>query len=119
VSIEQAFSAPKLHAETERDAASARNKTMMMRFTIEQRPLTGPSGRPAAHDREAVSFHHCEAESAGDAIHQFLTVNGGNIVGEIVRFPGLQAVGTVRLADGVYTLQVTPSSQNVAPLGDK
>jgi hypothetical protein len=117
VSIEQAFSAPKLHAETERNAVSVRNKTMMMRFTIEQRPLTDPSGRPAAHDREAVSFHHCEAESAGDAINQFLIANDGNIVGEIVRFPGLQAVGTVRLADGVYTLQVTPSSQSVAPLG--
>ncbi len=91
---------------------------MMMRFTIEQRPLTDPSGRLAAHGRETVSFHHCEAESAGDAIDQFLIANGGNIVGDIVKFPGLQAVGTVRLADGVFTLQVTPSSQSVVPLGN-
>jgi hypothetical protein len=91
---------------------------MMMRFTIEQRPLTDPSGRPAAHDPEAVSFHYCQAESAGDAIDQFLIANGGNIVGDIVKFPGLQAVGTVRLADGVFTLQVTPSSQSIAPLGN-
>jgi hypothetical protein len=118
VSIEQAFSAPKLHAETERNAASALDTTMMMRFTIEQRPLTDPSGRPAANDREAVAFHHCEAESAGDAIHRFLMANDGNMVGDIVKFPGLQAVGTVRLAGGVYTLQVTPSSQNLAPLSN-
>jgi len=101
----------------ERNELSSRNKTMMMRFTIEQRPLTDPSGRPATHDAKAVSFHHCEAESAGDAIGRFLIANGGNMVGDIVKFPGLQAVGTVRLADGVYTLQVTPSSQNLAPLG--
>jgi len=102
----------------ERNEVSARNTTMMMRFTIEQRPLTDPSGRPSTHDPKAVSFHHCEAESAGDAIHRFLTANAGNIVGDIVKFPGLQAVGTVRLADGVYTLQVTPSSQNLAPIGN-
>jgi hypothetical protein len=94
------------------------NKPMMMRFTIEQRPLTDPSGRPAAHDREAVSFCHCEAESAGDAIDQFVIANGGDLVGDIVKFPGLQAVGTVRLAGGVFSLQVTPSSQSIAPLGN-
>jgi hypothetical protein len=89
---------------------------MMMRFTIEQRPLTDPSGRPTANDHEAVSFHTREAESADEAVRLFLDENGGDIIGSIVKFPGLQAVATIRIASGVYTLQVTPSSQNLAPL---
>jgi hypothetical protein len=118
VSIEQARSAPKLHAETERNAVSALNTTMMMRFTIEQRPLTDTSGRPAPHDPEAALFHHCEAESAESAVRQFVVENGSDIIGDIVKFPGLQAVATIRSPTGVYTLQVTPSSQNLAPLGN-
>jgi hypothetical protein len=91
---------------------------MMMRFTIEQRPLTDTSGRPAAHDPEAALFHHCEAESAENAVQQFAVENASDIIGNIVKFPGLQAVATIRNPTGVYTLQVTPSSQGIAPLGN-
>lgn len=90
---------------------------MMIRFTIEQRHLTDPSGRPTANDHEAVSFHTCVAQSADDAVRLFLDENGGDIIGSIVKFPGLQAVATIRITTGVYTLQVTPSSQNLAPIG--
>ncbi len=88
----------------------------MMRFTIEQRHLTDPSGRPAAYNPEAVSFHICEAGPAGDAVRLFLDENGGDVIGRIAKFPGPQAVATIRIATGVYTLQVTPSSQNLAPI---
>ena len=89
---------------------------MMIRFTLEQRPLTDSAGRPAAHDPEAALFHRCEAESAESAIRLFASENSSVLIGDIVRFPGLQAVATIRNATGVYTLQVTPSSQNLAPL---
>jgi hypothetical protein len=97
---------------------SVRNKTMMMRFIIEQRPITDTSGRPAAHDPEAALFHHCEAESAEKAVHQFAAENASDIIGTVVKFPGLQAVATIRNLTGVYTLQVTPSSQGMVPLRD-
>jgi hypothetical protein len=90
--------------------------TMMMRFTIEQRPITDTSGRPAAHDPEAALFHQCEAESAESAVRQFVVENGSDIIGDIVKFPGLQAVATIRNPTGVYTLQVTPASQGMAPI---
>jgi hypothetical protein len=90
---------------------------MPIRFTIEQRPLTDLQGHPAAHDRDAVSFHDYEAESADQAVRLFIDRNGGDLVGNIVTFPGFHAVATVRVASGVYTLQVTPSSQGVIPPG--
>ncbi len=82
-----------------------------MRFTIEQRHLTDPSGRPLpSTDPGAVSFHSCEAETADAAVHVFIGLDRGEIIGNILRFPGFQAVATVRKTSGVYTLQVTPSS---------
>jgi len=81
-----------------------------MRFTIEQRHLTDPSGRPLATEPGAVSFHSCEADTADDAVRTFIDPDRGEIIGNILKFPGFQAVATVRKATGVYTLQVTPSS---------
>ena len=89
---------------------------MMIQFTIEQRKLTDPSGRPTANGPDAVSFHSCEAKSADEAVRLFLDGNGGAVIGDIVKFPGMQAVATIRNATGVYTLQVTPSSQKLAPI---
>jgi len=86
---------------------------MLMRFTIEQRHLTDPNGRPVASSDSPVSFHTFDAESASDAVHHFVDENSGELIGSILKFPGFQAVATVRNIDGVYTLQVTPSSQNV------
>ena len=88
---------------------------MLMRFTIEQRHLTDAAGRPLASDAP-VSFHTFEATSADDAVNLFVGKNSGEIIGDVLKFPGFQAVATVRNPDGVYTLQVTPSSQNLAPI---
>ena len=89
---------------------------MMIRFTIEQRNLTDPNGRPTGNGPETVSFHSCEANSADEAVRLFLERNSGAVIGDLVKFPGLQAVATIRNASGVYTLQVTPSSQRLAPI---
>jgi hypothetical protein len=88
-----------------------------MRFTIEQRHLTDPSGRPlASSDPAAVSFHSCDADSAVRAVEVFVSNDAGELIGNILKFPGFQAVATVRKPTGVYTLQVTPaSSQHVIP----
>ena len=88
---------------------------MLMHFTIEQRHLTDASGRPVS-SAVAVWFHSIEAESASDAVRLFVEQNGGQIIGEIVKFPGFHAVATMRSANGVDTLQVAPSSQKFAPL---
>ena len=88
---------------------------MLMRFTIEQRHLTDGGGKPIAADG-AVSFHSCEAESADDAVQQFVLLDGAEIIGNVLKFPGFQAVATVRKESGVYTLQVTPASQQHIPI---
>ena len=85
-----------------------------MRFSIEQRHLTDPKGRPVSSASAAVSFHSTEAESASEAIRGFASEHRGEIIGDIMKFPGFQAVATVRNTEGVYTLQVAPSSQKFA-----
>ncbi|HKO58002.1 MAG TPA: hypothetical protein VJ276_19195 [Thermoanaerobaculia bacterium] len=81
-----------------------------MRFTIEQRHLTDISGKPIAGENN-VSFHVGDAESAEEAVRAFVVSDGGEIIGTVLKFPGFQAVATVRRPTGVYTLQVTPASQ--------
>jgi hypothetical protein len=86
-----------------------------MRFTIEQRHLTDLAGRPLpSTDPTAVSFHVYEADTADDAVQRFVREDAGEVIGAVLKFPGFQAVATVRKTSGVYTLQVTPaSSQHV------
>jgi hypothetical protein len=82
-----------------------------MRFTIEQRHLTDSGGKPLPSDR-SVSFHVFDAENAEDAVRLFVRKqHAGEILGDVLKFPGFQAVATLRCGDGVYTLQVTPASQ--------
>jgi hypothetical protein len=87
---------------------------MLMRFNIEQRHLTDAGGRPVSSAAAAVSFHSIDAESASEAVRAFAIEHRGEVIGEILKFPGFQAVATVRNTEGVYTLQVSPSSQKFA-----
>ena len=82
----------------------------MIRFTIEERHLTDGDGRPvtAADD---VAFHSFEAETVDDAIRLYIRRDDAELIGNVLKFPGFQAVATVRKASGVYTLQFTPASQ--------
>ena len=82
---------------------------MLMRFSIEQRHLTDAAGKPVPRDAD-VSFHVCEAESVDDAVRLYLRNSGAEIIGDVLKFPGFQAMATMRTAEGVYTLQVTPAS---------
>ncbi|HEX9160434.1 MAG TPA: hypothetical protein VF980_01905 [Thermoanaerobaculia bacterium] len=80
-----------------------------MRFTVEQRHLTDESGRPVPPG--SVSFHTFDAENVDDAVRIFVKKQSGELIGDVLKFPGLQAVATLRSMGGVYTLQVSPSSQ--------
>jgi hypothetical protein len=88
-----------------------------MHFTIEQRHLTDSGGKPIANEPDSVSFHTCEADTADEAVRLFTKRDTqAEILGDILRFPGFQAVATVRKVGGVYTLQVGPSSQSRMPI---
>lgn len=81
-----------------------------MRFTIEERHLTEADGRPVGSPNE-VEFYSFDAESIDDAVRLFIKKDEGEIIGNVLKFPGFQAVATVRKSTGVYTLQFTPASQ--------
>ena len=83
---------------------------MLMKFSIEQRHLTDAAGKPIAHTVGDVAFHVCEAQSAEEAVNAYVRDSGAEVIGEILKFPGFQAVATMRSAQGVYTLQVSPAS---------
>ncbi len=80
-----------------------------MRFVIEQRHLTDDAGKPIGNPHQA-SFHTFDAEDADTAVRLFIRKDGGELLGDVLRFPGFQAVATVRKTSGVYTLQVSPTS---------
>jgi len=81
----------------------------MMRFSIEERHLTESDGRPVT-TQNAVEFHLFDAETVDEAVRMFIKKDEGEIIGNVLKFPGFQAVATVRKASGVYTLQFTPAS---------
>lgn len=81
-----------------------------MRFTIEERHLTEADGKPVA-SQDDVEFHVFDAETVDDAVRLFIKKDHAEIIGNVLKFPGFQAVATIRKAGGVYTVQFTPSSQ--------
>ena len=83
---------------------------MLMRFTIEERHLTDTDGRPIT-EPDAVSFRSFDAETVDDAVRLYVRDEPAELIGNVLKFPGFQGVATIRKATGVYTLQVTPSSQ--------
>jgi hypothetical protein len=82
----------------------------MIRFTIEERHLTDTDGRPVTA-QDAVAFHTFEAETVDDAVRLYVRDDKAELIGSVLKFPGFQAVATIRKASGVYTLQFTPASQ--------
>lgn len=85
---------------------------MTIRFTIEERHLTDTEGRPVTGSApDSVAFHTFDADTVDDAVRLFVKKDEGEIIGNVLKFPGFQAVATVRKASGVYTLQFTPASQ--------
>ena len=85
---------------------------MTMRFTVEERHLTDTDGRPVSDATpDSVSFHTFDADTVDDAVRLYVRKDDGEIIGNVLKFPGFQAVATIRKASGVYTLQFTPASQ--------
>jgi hypothetical protein len=80
-----------------------------MRFTIEQRHLTDDAGKPFRGEN-LVEYHSFDAETVDEAIRLFIRKTDAEIIGNVLTFPGFQAVATVRSPQGVYTLQVSPAS---------
>jgi hypothetical protein len=84
----------------------------MIRFTIEERHLTDTDGRPVATTApDSVAFRNVDADTIDDAVRLYIRDDGAEIIGTVLKFPGFQAVATVRKSTGVYTLQFTPASQ--------
>lgn len=83
-----------------------------MRFTVEERHLTEADGKPVSAP-DAVEFHTFDADTIDDAVRLFVRKDEGELIGNVLKFPGFQAVATVRKSSGVYTLQFTPSSQQL------
>jgi hypothetical protein len=83
---------------------------VMIRFTIEERHLTDEDGRPITA-ADAVAFHSFDAETVDDAVRLYVRRDDAQLIGNVLKFPGFQAVATIRKASGVYTLQFTPASQ--------
>lgn len=83
----------------------------MMRFTVEERHLTEADGRPVPRPG-AVEFHTLDAETVDDAVRLYIK-DQAELIGNVLKFPGFQAVATVRKSSGVYTLQFTPASQQI------
>ncbi len=82
----------------------------MIRFTIEERHLTDGEGRPVTTP-DAVAFHSLEAETVDEAVRLYIGKDGAQLIGDVLKFPGFQAMATIRKATGVYTMQLTPASQ--------
>jgi hypothetical protein len=83
-----------------------------MRFTVEERHLTEADGRPVSAP-DAVEFHTFDADTIDDAVRLFIKNDHAELIGNVLKFPGFQAVATVRKSSGVYTLQFTPASQQL------
>jgi hypothetical protein len=81
-----------------------------MRFSIEQRHLTDAAGKPVVRDGREVSYQVMVAESIDDALRLYTRDRNAEFIGNVIKFPGFQAVATMRNVDGVYTLQVSPAS---------
>lgn len=82
----------------------------MIRFTVEERHLTDTDGRPVT-GTDNLAFHSFEAETIDDAVDLYMTKDGAELIGDVLKFPGFHAVATVRKPTGVYTVQFTPASQ--------
>lgn len=82
----------------------------MIRFTIEERHLTDEDGRPVS-TMDSVAFHVFDAETVDEAVRLYIRRDDAQLIGDVLKFPGFQAVATIRKSSGVYTLQFTPASQ--------
>jgi hypothetical protein len=81
-----------------------------VRFRIEQIFLTDDSGKVVG--AVPPQFHLIDATSVDDALMIFIRNDRAELVGDILKLPGFQAIATARQNSRVYTLQVSPVSDH-------
>jgi len=79
-----------------------------VRFRIEQIFLTDEFGKVI--NGGVPQFHLIESGSVDDALRLFVSRDEAEIVGDVLKLPGFQAIATARRSNHVYTLQVSPVS---------
>jgi hypothetical protein len=85
-----------------------------MRFRIEQVYLTDDNGRVLPSDSRHDYFVD-DAVNVEQVLDNFISRDGAEIVGSVLRLPGLQAIATVRRQQAVYTLQIVPATDSRRP----
>ncbi len=83
-----------------------------MKFRVEQIFLTDQEGRVVEAGKE-IDFHIVDADDPRGAILQFLAQDEADLMGEVLKFPGMQAVATARRGNLVYTLQLIPATDRI------
>lgn len=83
-----------------------------MRFRVERVFLTDRAGHTLPPGTE-TTWHVVDAGSVDDAVQTFARREGAEIVGDVLRFAGLQAVATLR-SDRVFTVQIDPATGRLA-----
>ena len=85
----------------------------ILKFRVEQIFLTDEEGKVTPVGQNRV-FHLLEANNVDDALYAFVEKDGAEIVGEVMKLPGFQAIATARRKNWVYTLQLLPVSDRHA-----
>ena len=80
-----------------------------MRFSIEQIFLTDGSGKPLG-EKGRREYHVVDADTADVALSLLLDEQQANVIGDVLRFAGAQAVATAQQAGTVFTLHAAPGS---------
>ncbi len=75
--------------------------------------MTEADGRPITVP-DAVEFTSVDADTIDEAVRFYIKTDNAELIGNVLKFPGFQAVVTIRKASGVYTLQFTPASQQLS-----
>ena len=88
--------------------------TGTLKFRVEQVFLTDETGKVLSVP-QTRQYHVLEAETVDEALFAFVRTDGAEIVGDVLKLPGLQAVATARRRQHVYTLQINPASERFIP----
>ena len=85
-----------------------------VKFRVEQIFLTDETGKVTPVGQVRV-YHLLEAETVDEALFAFVKKDGAEIVGDVLKLPGFQAIATARRQNHVYTLQLLPVSDRLQP----
>ena len=84
-----------------------------MRFRVEQVYLTDEEGQIVPRAGTNPLFHLLDAETVDELLSAFVQRDQAEVVGDVLKFPGFQAVATVKRHQAVYTLQIVPVTDRV------